>query len=107
MPPSAKTVNCDVYQNGTNLDPLGATYCRACERVLDTTDSTPPAPVPPKRPHGFAALSPAERSRIARLGGIAVQAQGTGHRFTAEEAQRAGQKGGMARLRKRRASSSA
>ncbi len=50
------------------------------------------APTP--NPRGFAALSRERRQQIARLGGRAAQAQGTGHRFTSEEARAAANKGG-------------
>lgn len=45
---------------------------------------------------GFASMSPAERSRIASLGGKAAHEKGTAHEFTSEEARRAGRKGGKA-----------
>jgi general stress protein YciG len=44
---------------------------------------------------GFAAMSEAQRREIARKGGQAAQRKGTGHRFTSEEARRAGRKGGQ------------
>jgi general stress protein YciG len=43
---------------------------------------------------GFAALSPEERTRIARLGGKAAWATGKAHRWDAESAAEAGRKGG-------------
>lgn len=51
-----------------------------------------------KRPRGFAAMDPELRSEIARLGGEAVDAAGTGHRFKkgSAEASAAGRKGGKA-----------
>ena len=42
---------------------------------------------------GFAAMSADERSRIARLGGKAAHRKGTAHRFTPQEAAKAGQIG--------------
>ena len=42
----------------------------------------------------FATMDPAKQREIARRGGRAVQAKGTGHRFTADEAREAGRKGG-------------
>jgi general stress protein YciG len=50
----------------------------------------------PKTPRGFAAMTPEKRSRISSLGGKAAFAKGVGHRFTPEEARRAGRKGGLA-----------
>ena len=46
---------------------------------------------------GFAALTPERRTEISRLGGRAAHAAGTAHRFTPEEAETAGRKGGLAR----------
>ncbi len=43
---------------------------------------------------GFASMTPEQRKRIASLGGTAAHAQGTAHRWTREEAQRAGKIGG-------------
>ena len=47
-----------------------------------------------KQRRGFAAMDPAKRREIARLGGIAVHVQGTGHEWTAAEAKHAGKIGG-------------
>lgn len=47
-----------------------------------------------KKLQGFAALSPEQRSEIARKGGQTAQARGTAHRFTPAEAQVAGRQGG-------------
>ncbi len=44
---------------------------------------------------GFAGMSPEKRREIARKGGKAVHAAGTGHQWTSEEAQAAGRKGGI------------
>lgn len=49
-----------------------------------------------KSKRGFAAMSPEQRSAIASLGGRKSQEAGTAHRFTSEEAQRAGLLGGAA-----------
>ncbi len=46
---------------------------------------------------GFASMSDSQRRAIARKGGLAAQQKGTAHRFTKEEAQIAGRKGGRAR----------
>lgn len=48
----------------------------------------------PKARRGFAAMTPEQRSAIARRGGLAAQARGTAHRWTSEEAAEAGRKGG-------------
>jgi general stress protein YciG len=45
---------------------------------------------------GFASMDRDKQRRIARLGGIAVQQKGNGHKFTTEEAKAAGRKGGLA-----------
>jgi general stress protein YciG len=44
---------------------------------------------------GFSFLSPERRREIASMGGKAAHIKKTAHRFTAEEARRAGQIGGM------------
>jgi uncharacterized protein len=50
-----------------------------------------------KKRRGFAGM-PAEKQRtIASKGGKAAHAKGTAHKFTPEEAKRAGRKGGRAR----------
>jgi uncharacterized protein len=49
-----------------------------------------------KAPRGFAALSPEKRKEIARRGGLAVQAKGTGYTWTSEQAKASGVKGGKA-----------
>jgi len=53
-----------------------------------------------KKPRGFAVMTPEQRSRIGRLGGVAAHAKGTAHEFTPEEAREAGRKGGQAVARK-------
>ncbi len=50
---------------------------------------------------GFAGMTRERRSEIARRGGQAVQAKGTAHRWTSEEARAAGRKGGIARTSKK------
>lgn len=62
-----------------------------------TTDASPvetPAPSPRRR--GFAAMDRDKLREIARRGAAASRANGTAHRFTAEEARAAGRKGGSA-----------
>ena len=44
---------------------------------------------------GFAGMDPARQREIAGQGGRAAQAKGTAHRFTPEQAARAGKKGGL------------
>lgn len=46
---------------------------------------------------GFAVIDAERRREIARRGGLAVQASGLAHKFTSEEAQAAGRKGGRGR----------
>ena len=50
---------------------------------------------PKKRGYGFASMSPEKRREIASKGGKAAQALGTAHKWTTEEAQAAGRKGGL------------
>lgn len=45
---------------------------------------------------GFASMTPARRTEVARMGGRKVQALGTAHRWTSETARVAGIKGGGA-----------
>jgi general stress protein YciG len=47
-----------------------------------------------RAPHGFAAWDPDKRRQVASRGGKAAHAKGTAHKFTPDEAQRAGRKGG-------------
>ena len=54
------------------------------------------------RRYGFAGMSLEKRRAIASLGGKAAHAQGRAHKFTSEEAQVAGRKGGMISKRGRR-----
>lgn len=57
------------------------------------SDTTKPAP---KAHRGFAAMSPEQRTAIARRGGRAAHAAGTAHEWTRESAAAAGRKGGLA-----------
>ena len=50
----------------------------------------------PRKPRGFAALTPDQRRALSQKGGRAASAAGTAHRFTREEAGTAGKKGGNA-----------
>ena len=45
-------------------------------------------------PRGFAAMDERRRREVASLGGRIAHARGRAHRFTPEEARKAGQKGG-------------
>jgi general stress protein YciG len=58
-----------------------------------SSDQSPPKP---RRPRGFAAMSPERVREISRLGGKAAHQKGVAHEFTREEAQAAGRKGGLA-----------
>ena len=53
-------------------------------------------PKPSAARRGFAAMTPAQRADIARRGGQAAQAAGTGHQWTPTTAAEAGRKGGLA-----------
>lgn len=46
---------------------------------------------------GFASMTPERRAEIARKGGRAAHAKGTGHQWTSETARAAGRKGGESR----------
>jgi len=50
---------------------------------------------------GFSELNQERRREIARMGGLAVQAKGTGHQWTKTEAQAAGRKGAASRIAKK------
>jgi hypothetical protein len=54
--------------------------------MQDTTVSQP------RRPRGFAAMSPEKKKEIAGMGGRAAHAAGRAHRFSTEEARAAGKK---------------
>jgi general stress protein YciG len=54
---------------------------------------------------GFASMSSEKKREIASKGGKAAHAQGTAHKWTSEEAQAAGRKGGS--ISRRRPKSSA
>lgn len=53
--------------------------------------------VKPKSKRGFASMDPERQKAIAASGGKAAHAQGKAHQFTAEEAVKAGSKGGKNR----------
>lgn len=55
-----------------------------------------------KQRRGFAAMDPARVREIASLGGKRVHALGRGHRWTSEEARKAGKIGGMSRRKNNR-----
>ncbi len=52
------------------------------------------------RGRGFASMDKAKQRMIASKGGRAAHAKGTAHKWTSDEARKAGQKGGRARQRK-------
>lgn len=54
-------------------------------------------------PRGFAAMDERRRREVASLGGRIAHARGRAHRFTPEEARKAGQKGGSQISRNRKA----
>jgi len=54
-----------------------------------------------KGKQGFASMDPERQREIARLGGKTAQSLGKAHRFTQEEARKAGAKGGRASLQRR------
>lgn len=56
---------------------------------------------PTKKLQGFAALSPERRREISSIGGKKAHALGTAHRFSPEEAQQAGRKGGAVSKRRK------
>jgi uncharacterized protein len=60
------------------------------------------------RGRGFASMSPEKKREIASKGGKAAHALGTAHKWTSEEAQAAGRKGGsISRRRPKSASNTA
>jgi len=52
------------------------------------------------RGRGFASMDKAKQRMIASKGGRAAHQKGTAHKWTSDEARRAGQKGGRARHKK-------
>lgn len=61
------------------------------------------APYRPIGKRGFGSMTPETRRALASLGGRTAQAQGTAHRWTQDEASRAGRIGGLATHRNRKA----
>lgn len=55
-----------------------------------------------KGKQGFASMDPARAREIAVMGGKAVQAKGTGHRWNTEEGVNAGRKGGRMSAERRK-----
>jgi general stress protein YciG len=55
-----------------------------------------PVAEPQKRKQGFAAMPKKAQRKLAQEGGRKAHANGTAHKFTKEEAQAAGKKGGVA-----------
>jgi uncharacterized protein len=84
-------------RKGWTLAAIGARFGltrQAVKVALDRLGVPRPAP---RRPVGFARLTPPRRRELAVQGGQAAQAKGTGHRFTADEARAGGRKGGRPR----------
>lgn len=52
------------------------------------------------RGRGFASMSPEKKREIASKGGKAAHAMGTAHKWTSEEAQAAGRRGGTVSRRR-------
>jgi general stress protein YciG len=52
------------------------------------------------RGRGFASMDKNKQRMIASKGGRAAHAKGTAHKWTSDEARKAGQKGGRARQKK-------
>lgn len=48
---------------------------------------------------GFASMDPVKRAAICSLGGKAAHAKGTAHKWSREDARKAGKKGGLAKRR--------
>lgn len=69
----------------------------ADDAELAAEDAAPMLGLLPKKPRGFAAISPERLREISAMGGAAAHAAGTAHQFTTEEAQIAGRKGGQAK----------
>ncbi len=56
----------------------------------------------PKKPRGFAAMTPERRREVQSLGGKSAQAKGTGHRWTtSEQAREAGKRSAAVATRDR------
>lgn len=66
------------------------------ENTEPATDDTGVVVVPPRKPRGFATMTPERIREIASKGGKEAHAKGVAHRFTTEEASAAGKKGGIA-----------
>ena len=55
-----------------------------------------------KRTRGFASMNAEQRSKIARMGGVAAHKKGNAHEFSSTEARIAGRKGGLSSGKSRR-----
>ncbi len=55
-----------------------------------------------KTRRGFASMDPDKQKRIASMGGREAHKSGKAHQWTAEEARKAGRKGGLASRRKKK-----
>lgn len=64
------------------------------------TEHSVRAPYGGEKRRGFASMSKSKQASIARLGGLAAHKKGTAHKWTSEEARRAGRLGGRASNRK-------
>jgi general stress protein YciG len=53
-------------------------------------------------PRGFELLTPEERAELGARGGTIAQELGTAHRWTHDEAQQAGRRGGLTTQERRR-----
>jgi len=60
----------------------------------ETPIETPVEPARPSAPRGFAAMNSERQREIASMGGKTAHQRGAAHRFTSEEARKAGRKGG-------------
>jgi hypothetical protein len=69
--------------------------------------STPPPLPPVKQKRGFAVMDPARVQQLASKGGIMAHRAGTAHKFSSEEARKAGQMSHSGKGRKSLAASEA
>ena len=64
------------------------------ESIAQTAATTETAAAPPKLRRGFASMDKAALRAVCSQGGKTAHAHGRAHRFNAEEASKAGKKGG-------------
>ena len=88
---SADLAEKKVANQDTDIEPAPES---SVGRVQAREPEEPQKEQPKKKPRGFAAMDAAKQREIASKGGRAAHEKGTAHEFSADEARKAGRKGG-------------